>query len=449
MSDELADSGRDSESPVSGSESIVEPAGNRRRLVEIRCGFAEMARKEAEAAEARAREARQVSDEQADGLAPLLAAVDPAATKASKERAHGAFRSTVGAARSRAQVETAANVWLQEINEINSQHRAAQARVKRDRETVDALRSQADKLEHTAESARAMADVAAEACRIARQTLARIGEPVLPGPVVDQFGGGTTQPAAEVTVAPVTESALAGSVGTSAAASIVAGATSAPAASSPAIARARRTLADAPAPEEPDERSPADWLMIDLRAPHPQAIVRLLRRDDRTMNSLVEHLASTEPSAQSPWRLLLSNFVDSVVAAAIDDAWFEFPPGNPFWDQFTSEQAREVARGLAALGFRYDGFGAFADGRIPSQRDLALAVGSTDLLPARVRNWPRPEEAAELYETVRVATDSFIAVRAPTLTLGELVNLLGRRSELLADLWNDWQRVRPHLFSTE
>jgi len=42
------------------------------------------------------------------------------------------------------------------------------------------------------------------------------------------------------------------------------------------------------------------------------------------------------------------------------------------------DEAREVARGLAALGFRYDGMGEFADGRVPSQRELSMALVRRD-----------------------------------------------------------------------
>ena len=58
------------------------------------------------------------------------------------------------------------------------------------------------------------------------------------------------------------------------------------------------------------------------------------------------------------------------------------------------------------------------------------------------------DEAAELFNGVRASTDTFIAARAPALTLGELVRLLGHRAELLADLWNEWPAIRPLLFST-
>jgi hypothetical protein len=77
-----------------------------------------------------------------------------------------------------------------------------------------------------------------------------------------------------------------------------------------------------------------------------------------------------------------------------------------------------------------------------------MAVGSVGLLPARVRYWPKPEDAAQLFRGVNPATDAFIAAEAPALTLGEMVRLLGRRADLLADLWNDWDRVRPLLFAT-
>jgi hypothetical protein len=412
-----------SEHVGSSPDSNDESAGHGRRLVDIRCGFAEMARKEAEAAETRALEARRLFDYQSAVIAPLLAAVDPAATKAAKEKAHGAFHSSVAAARSKGQVEKVANVWLAEVNRINSENRAAQTRLKNNREALDALLSQADKLADTAESSRSMAVAAADACRSARDALVESDESETSGSVAAaaRFDTAMTKEAAPAALPPA-----------------------------PAPARPQAPLlAQAPEPAVAGEAGgvSTDWLAIDIRAAQPQAIVRLLRRDGRTMTSLVEQLSGNEPAARSCWQLLLSNFVDAVVAAAVDEAWFEFPPGNPFWDLFTSEEAREVARGLAALGFRYDGFGVFADGRVPGQRDLALAVGAAGLLPVRIRFWPSAQQAAELYKTVTVAGDAFIATMAPAMTLGELVRLLGRRSEMLADLWNDWPRVRQLFLS--
>ena len=105
----------------------------------------------------------------------------------------------------------------------------------------------------------------------------------------------------------------------------------------------------------------------------------------------------------------------------------------------------EVREYLAALGFRYDGMGEFADGRVPSQRELSMALGQAGLLTVRVRNWPGPEEAAQLYRQVRVDPIALLVEKAPSISMGELVLMLGRRAETVADLWNDWPRARPLL----
>ena len=218
-------------------------------------------------------------------------------------------------------------------------------------------------------------------------------------------------------------------------------------AASPAAFREGPALPPAEGWSDADKPA-ADWLVVDLRSPHPQVIVRLLRRESAIVNWLVDRLAGTDMHARSEWQLQLSNLVDAIIAAAIDDAWVEFVPDHPFWGQFTPGEAREIARGLTALGFRYDGMGGFADGRVPTHRDLALAVGSAALLPARVKSWPKPDEAAALFQGVTISSDAFIATRAPGLNMGELVKLLGRRAEMLADVWNEWPRVRPLLFVT-
>jgi hypothetical protein len=53
----------------------------------------------------------------------------------------------------------------------------------------------------------------------------------------------------------------------------------------------------------------------------------------------------------------------------------------------------------------------------------------------------------ELFRDVTVAADEYLASAAGGLTLGELVTVLGRRADGLADLWNEWGRVRPLLLS--
>jgi hypothetical protein len=84
---------------------------------------------------------------------------------------------------------------------------------------------------------------------------------------------------------------------------------------------------------------------------------------------------------------------------------------------------------------------------VPSQRDLSLAVGYAGLDPVRIRPWPNEEELATLFADVAVAADEYLAGAAGALTLGELVGVLGRRADGLADLWNEWGRVRPALLA--
>lgn len=401
--------------PAPAEDPVTGAAGGRRRLVEIRCGFAEMAREEATAAEVRAAEAKRLYDEQAAVVAEAQAAVDLAGANAAKDEAHRAFRAAAGAARSKNQVEAAATAWLDDINKINVAGRAGQARVRLERDVADALRSDWTRLSDMAEASAAMADSAMAACRAARMS-------------VTAEADGAPDSAGLVKVLP-----------------------EAPAARVEPPLAATETAAvpsmkSAPTPEEPPPAS--DRLAMDLRSPEPQVVVQLLRREGKTLNGLVARLAGSDATTRSRWGLLLSSFVDSVVAAATDDACMVFPADNAFWSQFTLAQGREVVRGLAALGFRYDGFEGFADGRVPTHRDLSMAVGNAGLLPARVHDWPKPDEAETLFRGVRVAGDEYLAAHAPSLTLGELVRVLGRRAELLSDLWNDWDDLRPILLGT-
>lgn len=425
-------SDRPDETPAPADGAAIEPAGGPRRLVEIRCGFAESARAEAEAAAARVVEAKRLCDEQI-AAARGQREVDPAATQASKDDAHRSFRASVAGAKTRGQVEAAAGAWLGAINQINAESRLARARIRLEHDTADALLSELARLTDIAEGSAETARVAMRACQDARAALAAEAEAAAGAADVAKSAG--TKKAAGAGKA---RKAL-----------------EAPDAAPPVAVSASGAVAVGPeeAPTTPgappsDESRSSDWLVIDIRAPEPQVVVRLMRRDGRTLSILVERLAGTDPAARRRWQLLLSNFVDSVAAAAIEEAYLEFPQASQFWGQFTTAQAREIARGLAALGFHYDGFSAFVDDRVPSHRDLAMAVGSADLLPARVHYWPTPDEAAQLFSGVSASGDTFIASRAPALTLGEMVRLLGRRAELLADLWNEWPQLRPLLFAT-
>ena len=63
----------------------------------------------------------------------------------------------------------------------------------------------------------------------------------------------------------------------------------------------------------------------------------------------------------------------------------------------------------------------------------------------RIRHWPTETEMAELFREVQVAAAEHLAAAAGDLTLGELVSMLGRRADGLAEVWNHWGRIRPLL----
>jgi len=171
----------------------------------------------------------------------------------------------------------------------------------------------------------------------------------------------------------------------------------------------------------------------------------MLRGDGEALRSVVHDLAADDVDEQRRWQLQLSDLVDACVARAIEATSLEFPADQGFWVPFSQAQSRDIATALASLGYRFDGLSGFADGRVPSQRDLSLALGYAGLDPMRLRSWPTEATMPNLFDGVRVAADEYVAAAASDLTLGEMVALLRGRAEPLAELWNHWGRIRPLL----
>ena len=176
------------------------------------------------------------------------------------------------------------------------------------------------------------------------------------------------------------------------------------------------------------------------------AILPLLAGNRDVLRRIAAVLAAGDAEAQPHWERRLAALVEAVRLRAIDGAALTFPDEG-FWAPYTQLQGREIAAALAALGYRYDGNEGFADGRVPGQRELSLAIGYAGLDPMRIRIWPSETELPHLYAGVEVDVGRFVAQAAGELTLGEMIDLLGRRAEELSDLWNAWGRVRPLLLS--
>jgi hypothetical protein len=384
-------------SPAPSAAQAKAPAGpcaEVRGLADERCEVATRARQEAERAADTLRAAQRSYDDQLAQAETAGKAANPREIRAAKDAAQDAFRAARLAATTREAVDGAARDWLTEVNRINGASRSAAAGANRAQEAARAIAGSLDRLTVEADAARIAADAADEACLAARQVAADCDE---------------------ATVAP-------------------------PAGSMP------RIHSGAPASPWLDEvegdganGAPA------LRAGTTPIIFRLLHGDPDTMAAVVERLAGDDPDQRRQWQLSLSNLLDAILATAVEGAALEFPEDHHFWGPFSVSQSRDIVAALGSLGYRYDGLGGWQEGRVPSQRDLSLALSYAGEDPMRVRHWPTESEMATLFESVRVTADEYLAVAAADLTLGELVTMLGPRADGLTEVWNAWGRVRPIL----
>jgi hypothetical protein len=185
------------------------------------------------------------------------------------------------------------------------------------------------------------------------------------------------------------------------------------------------------------------------RAGEDAAIIRLLRGDREVMTRIVAQLGGDDENERRRWQLGIAGLLEALVARTIEASAFDYPSDHPFWAMFNRAQCRDISAALSSLGYRHDGFGGWADERIPSQRDLSLAVGYAGLDPMRIRSWPTESEMGELLREVTVAADEYVWEAAGSLSLGELISVLGRRADALTELWNEWGQVRPLLLAAD
>jgi hypothetical protein len=360
----------------------TDPCAAQRRLTDERCAVARRAAEQAAAAADNLRHTRRAYDEVARRIEEAQQRADPRAVEAAKEAARAAFRSARDRATSRADLELGATIWLSEINRINISTRDASMLISREQADAAALLASIVRQAHDADAARITAEAAQEGCAEARTSLAACESGDL-----QAAARSTGEAAPALTVASI-------------------------------------------------------W---DREDGHQPEIARLLRGEAATRERLVAQLAGSDQDEQRRYQIWLSELVDAIFAASIETATLDFPDEHPFWSGFERSQSRDIVVALASLGYRFDGMGGFSSDRVPGQRELSLAVGYAALDPMRIRNWPTAAEMPDLFSEVTVAADEFLAMRAPDLELGEMVAILGLRSEQLSELWNRWGRLRPLL----
>jgi hypothetical protein len=352
---------------------------------------ASRAREGASAAAEELRRAKRELDDLASRESDMHASGDPRAVHDAKDAAQAEFRRARARASSPADIEAAATAWLREIDRINRASRGGSAAAADARRRSSELTVRIESLTLAADAARISAESSELACQTAREALAACEEAAATAPQ------SVTRPVAPPPL--------------------------------PSAGGADRGLT-------PDAH--------DLPG-NPPVMLRLLQGDRGAMSGVVRALAGDDPEARRTWQLLLTDLVDAILARAIEECILDFPAEHEFWGEFERSQCRDIARALASLGYRFDGLGSFANGRHPTQRDLSLAVGYAGLESMRIRRWPTEAGLADLYRDVAVAGDEILAARAGDMMLGEMVALLERRAERLAELWNAWGRVRPLL----
>ena len=369
----------------------TERCAEERRVAEERCELATRARARAAAADDALQLAQRAYDEHEAAAVTASWRADPRAVHDAKESAQGGFRSAVTAAETPEALEVAARDWLSEINRINTEAGEATEAAARQHAAATAIGASLERLGLEADAARIGAENADAACLSARIVVADCDERTSSDPSTFLIPPPSTAPTG--------------------------------------ISRF-----------DEDET-----LGLALEAGGTPRIFRMLRGDRAALTSLVTALAGDDKDGRRRWQLLMTGLVEAIIADAIEASALEFPDKHPFWSPFTQIQGRDIAHALASLGYRFDGLGGWTDERYPSQRDLSLALGYAGLDPMRLRKWPTAEETVELFRQVTVAADEYLAGIAGDLTLAEMVAMLGRRADGLAEVWNTWGRIRPLL----
>jgi hypothetical protein len=379
-----------------------DPCTSVRTLVDERCEVAAAARDQAKNALDVLREAQRQYDVLRERVDTAQAQADPRLVAAAKEALHREFRSATAAAAGAEATEQAAREWLDRVNELNGRTRAAVREIERGNEELRAAAPRLERLAVEADASRIAAESADIACREAREALAHCEESI-----------------AAASRAPVTDEP-------------------------PAV----------PAwPASVGQAEPQHPATLDVGGPttDPQelsVIVRVLRGDRAARDRLVATVAKGDAASTGEWQIRVAQLVDAIVARAIEDGFLDLPEDAPFWNLFTARERRDVVAALSALGYRYDGLGGFADGRVPPPRDLSLAVGYAGLDRMRIRTWPAEDELPQLYTRATVAADEWLAAEGGDLSLGLMVDALGARATDLADVWNAWGRLRPAMLAT-
>jgi hypothetical protein len=367
-----------------------DPCVDERTKSSSACTEADTAREAARAMADRLREAQRAHSALQARVEEAGSLADPRRLAAEKDRLHAQFQAAHAAARTTDDAEEAARDWLTSVSAANTTSRDAARRVQAGTDELRVQAAELERLDLEANAARVTAERSEAACRAARELLATCEE-------------------RQQAVSPAGEEPDAGE------------------GSWPGEAE----FGYDPRPTVPADRG---------RLP---VILRVLRGDTAAREQLVATLAVGDASATAEWHVRIAKLVDAVTARAIEDGYLDVDEEHPFWRLFSGEEQREIVLALSALGFRFDGMHGFVDDRVPSARDLSLAVGYAGLDRMRVRVWPGEPALSALFDAAVVRADVWLAYQADDLSLTRIEAALGPRAAALGEIWDAWGRVRP------
>lgn len=411
--------------PLSG------PCAGARTSVDSRCADAERLAQAAVAHEQRLRDVRKQLRE-IQSLRDADARVrDRRQLNEAKDAARSAYHQAVVKAGSQTDVHEAARVWLREVDRLNRQLAIA------DRRAEDVVR-RASELEHAlpgielaADAARISAEAAHVSCLDARRELAACEEDA-------QRRMQATPPAHAAAISSTAVPGPAAGPG-GAAARAMAAATEIP------VAAAAGTTLETGSEHEATIAGPAPAPAPARHGVRPISLV--LRGDRQTLLSLALHLSEETGIEAGRLQLLLLELRESIATRALEECAFRFPADHPFWSQFPADGSRQVAASLSSMGYRFDGRDGWTDDRVPSIRELGVALSQVGLDP-RVLRRPAGQEALDaLWQGTTVVVEEYLAARAPDLDLRQVMNCLGTRGGRLSELWDMWGRLRPLLLT--
>jgi hypothetical protein len=180
----------------------------------------------------------------------------------------------------------------------------------------------------------------------------------------------------------------------------------------------------------------------------PLVISLVLRGDRHALLRLGLRLADETGAEAGRLQLLLLELREAIHERALQSTALLFPAKHPFWSQFPASEGREVAISLAAMGYRFDGSSGWIDGRVPTIRELAVALSHAGHDPRGLRRPAGQQAIDELWQGTTVLVEDYLAACAPGLELEQVMACLGPAAANLSELWDMWGRLKPLLLAS-